>query len=138
MYTRSPNKEGINTKYHQIVARVSEDIRKAIKTNRDKLFVGVSSYRVVDRFYVKRCNQCQQYGHYEKDCENEACCGYCSGPHLSVNCQKEKNDHEQHKCVNCEKSKKEETQHSAMWYKCPTYLEMQKKLKKTIPYYQKN
>jgi PHD/YefM family antitoxin component YafN of YafNO toxin-antitoxin module len=139
VYTRPPNKEAQNSIYYQVVARVSEDVRKAIKENRDKLFVGVSSYRVVDRFYIKRCNKCQQYGHYEKDCENAECCGYCSGPHLSLNCQEvDKNAHEQHKCVNCEKSKKDPTKHSALWYKCPTYLEMQKKLKKTIPYYQKN
>ena len=28
--------------------------------------------------------------------------------------------------------------HSAFWHKCPTHIEMQKKMKKTIPFYQKN
>ena len=63
-FSRSPNMEHRN-KHYQVVARVSDEVRKAIKANKDRLFVGMSSYRVVDRFYIKRCNKCRQYGHYE-------------------------------------------------------------------------
>ena len=126
-------------KFHQIVARVSGDIRKAIKKNRDKIFADLTTYRVVDRFYIKRCNKCQKFGHYEKDCENEARCGYCCGAHSTTDCTEnpEKN-HELYKCINCKDAGKNPEKHSALWHKCPTYIEMQKKMKKTIPYHQKN
>ena len=107
--------------------------------NKDKIFVDLQAHRVVDRFYVKRCNNCQKFGHYERECEEEQRCGYCCGTHLSKDCQEIQGDnHEQFKCINCKDEGKDPSKHSAMWHKCPTYLERQKKLKKTIPYYQKN
>ena len=124
---------------HQIVARVGTEIRKAIKVNKDRVFADLSSYRIVDRFYVKRCNKCQDFGHYEKDCGNSVCCGFCcSKDHKSRDCEKASADSKEHKCANCQKKGKESIGHSSFWYKCPTYMEMQGKLKKTIPYYQKN
>ena len=139
VFSKSPTTGEGGRKYHQVVARVSEDVRKAIKASKDRLFVDLSSYRVVDRFYVKRCNKCQKFGHYEKDCENDPCCAYCSGPHMSVNCQDVDNgDHDNYKCVNCKDAHKDPNKHSALWHKCPVYMEVQRKLKKTIPYYQKN
>ena len=70
VYTKSPGGEN---KYHQVVARVSEEIRKAIKENKDRIHADLLAYRVVDRFYVKRCQNCQKFGHYEKDCDKEVC-----------------------------------------------------------------
>ena len=136
VYNKSPVGEN---KYHQVVARVSEEIRKVIKGNRDRIHADLSAYRVVDRFYVKRCNNCQKFGHYEKDCEENVCCGYCSKAHKSTDCQEvAKENHKEHQCVNCKEHGKESKGHSAMSYKCPSYVEMQSKMKKTVPYYQKN
>ena len=127
-------------KHHQIVARVGGQIRKVIKANRDKIYMNLSACRVVDRFYIKRCNKCQKFGHYEKDCQNEVCCGYCSShDHTSDDCQAvEENDYKNYKCVNCKDNKKEANGHSSLWHKCPSYIEMQSKMKSKIPYYQKN
>ena len=47
-------------------------------------------------------------------------------------------DQDSYKCVNCKDAHKDPNKHSALWHKCPVYIEVQKKLKKTIPYYQKN
>ena len=128
-----------SNKHYQVIARVGVDIRKAIKANRDRIFADLTSYRIVDRFYIKRCNNCQQFGHYEKDCKNPVCCGFCcSTDHKSKDCPKVNNESKEHKCINCQRKEKDGNGHSAMWYKCPTYVEMQSKLKKTIPYYQKN
>ena len=74
---RNSNHSDNTNHYYQVVARVSGDVRRAIKTSNDKIFVDFVAYRVVDRFYIKRCNKCQKFGHYEKDCQNEVCCGYC-------------------------------------------------------------
>ena len=138
VYCKSPTDE-CEKKYHQVVLRVSEDIRKVIRSNNNKLFADLTAYRVVDRFYVKRCNRCQKFGHYEKDCKNDECCGYCTGKHSTGKCKEvEAKDHANHKCVNCKEKGLDPNKHSAMWYKCPTYIEMQKKLKQSIPFYQKN
>ena len=70
--------------------------------------------------------------------ENDVCCGYCCKPHKSSECQEvSPESHKDHHCVNCRENGKEEIGHSSMWRKCPAYMEMQSKLKKTIPYYEK-
>ena len=126
-------------KFYQVVARVSDDIRRAIKCNDDKIYMDLVALRVVDRFFVKRCNKCQNFGHYEKDCHENACCGYCKGNHLSKDCSEvDDGDFGNYKCVNCERNHKDCKGHSTHWHKCPTYLDLQKKVKKSIPFYQKN
>ena len=79
--------EGENNTVHQVVARVSDDIREAIKAAGDKIFVGMSSHRVFDRFYVKSCAQCHRFGHYHAQCQASPCCGYCGAEdHTSKDC----------------------------------------------------
>ena len=51
-------------KHYQVIARVSPRIRDAIKSNWNRLYIGVQAIKVYDRFYVKRCNKCNQFGHY--------------------------------------------------------------------------
>ena len=141
VFAKEP-KEDANShrrKFHQVVARVSEDVRQAIKKNNDKIYIDLCAHNVVDRFFVKRCNKCQKFGHYEKDCHEHACCGYCKGNHLSKDCMDvQEGDSANYKCINCDRGGKESTGHSTHWHKCPTYMELQKKVKKSIPYYQKN
>ena len=138
IFAKEPKEDGKFKTYH-VVARVSDDIRKILEQNRNRIFLGMSSHRVIDRFYIKRCNNCLQYGHYEKDCKLDACCGYCRGKHLSKNCDKiEQGDFTNYECHNCQQSGKCHTGHSAMWTKCPTYIEAQAQMKKSIPFYQKN
>jgi hypothetical protein len=121
----------------QVVVRVSEEVRKIIKDSNDRIYVDLESYKVVDRFYIKRCNNCQQFGHYEKDCTSESHCGYCgNNGHKSSECnQVEEGDLANYKCTNCENAGKNANGHSAHWHKCPSLLDLQKKAKKGIPYY---
>ena len=64
-------------KIHQIVLRVSEEIRDIIKRNGNKIFVGFLSLRVIDRFYVKACDKCHELEHYHADCTTNAVCSFC-------------------------------------------------------------
>ena len=139
IYCRKP-REMENGKANQVVARVSDEVRKIIKNCDNKLYIDLEALRVVDRFYIKRCNNCQQFGHYEKDCSNEVRCGYCTNQHKSGDCdQVEEGDFEKYQCMNCKTAGKQHVGHSTHWHKCPTLLEQQKKIKKGIPYYnQKN
>ena len=67
------------------------------------------------------------------------CCAYCSQNHLSSECNEvEEGDYEHYNCSNCEELGEQSLGHSAMWHKCPTYLAMQKKLRKSIPYYRQS
>ena len=139
VFAKEPCEENNQRQKFQVVARVSDDIRRAIKCNDDKIYMDLLALRVVDRFFVKRCNKCQNFGHYEKDCQEDACCGYCKGNHLSKDCvDVNDGDFGNYKCVNCERGNKDGNGHSTHWHKCPSYLDLQKKLKKSIPYYQKN
>ena len=132
-----------STKYpnYQAVARVSSDIRDAIKCNGNKIYIGLMACRVTDRFYIKRCNTCQGFGHYsnfhDNDTENKTTkvCGYCSEEHLSKDCPKKTNSPSTHKCNNCIKIGKNGSGHSAFYYRCPAYLAEQNRLKSTINYY---
>ena len=132
--------EDENSKLFQIVARVSEDIRRILKSDNDKLFIGFTAHHVFDRFYVKSCAKCHRFDHYHADCQGKACCGFCSSEdHDSNNCPIHvQKDQANFKCVNCKDAGKPADGHSSHWHKCPTYLERQEKMKKDIPYYAKN
>ena len=119
--------------YFQVVARVSDDIRSSIRSAGNLLYHDLCALKVVDRFFVKRCNKCQRFGHYENECENNACCGYCKQSHSSKDCELKDND--SHKCINCERAGLEDNGHSSFSYQCPSYISEQNKVRKGIPYY---
>ena len=127
-------------KAFNVVARVSDDIREALKAANDKLYIGFAAHKITDRFYVKSCAACHRFGHYHKDCDRKACCGYCGdeaheSKHCPVHSEKVQASY---KCVNCEDAGKKSDGHSSHWHKCPVYLERQKKVMNNIPYYAKN
>ena len=138
IHTRKPTDlSTTGSKFIQVIARVSEDIRSAIKVNGDKIFTDLVSHKVLDRFYIRRCNKCQRYGHYQNTCSNSECCAYCkSAEHKSSECPlKIASQISQYKCVNCEESGKDAMGHSAHWSKCPHYISLQNKLKESMPFY---
>ena len=132
-------KSSPNNGSYMAVVRVSPKIRNAIRCVRNQVFLGITSCRVYDRFYIKRCNQCQEYGHYKAECVKPACCAYCGGGHESSVCDLKDNvNSDQLSCINCKKGGKEHSGHTTFAFNCPSYLAAQKKLKSTIPYYDKS
>lgn len=127
-----------NFSNYQVIALVSPAIRDAITANRNRLFIGLQSCRVYDRFYVKRCNKCNDFGHYRAQCTKKATCGYCaSEDHESDQCPlKISKDYSQFKCINCKRNGLPCEGHSASWFNCPSYIIAQKKMKSTISYYE--
>ena len=123
---------------HQAVIRVSDEIRYKIKSNGDRLCIGINSCPVFDRFFIKRCNHCQSFHHFHKDnggCKKAAVCALCTGNHDTRSCETPPN---MYKCANCVAAKEEDSMHAAYSLDCPCYLAEQLKLKKTISYYTKN
>ena len=131
----SPMKDQRNEGLYQAVIRVSDDIRAKIKANGNRIFIGSSSCPVYDRFYVKRCNNCQTFHHFHKDCLKPQVCANCSGHHDTRKCNKENGDY---KCINCAIGGFEDTSHKASSIDCPAYIAEQEKLRKSIFYYSKN
>ena len=130
----TPMKDQGNDGLHQAVLRVSEKIREKIKDNGNRIFIGSSSCPVYDRFFVKRCNRCQSFHHFHKECKKPEVCAYCAGAHDTRKC---KNDTGL-KCINCSIAGLQDVGHSASSFDCPTYVAEQGKLKKSIHYYTKN
>ena len=135
LFMKPPNS---NYKSYQIVARVSPAVRYAIHNKWNKLFIGATSVRVHDRFYVKRCFKCNGFGHYTAKCNGSISCGICSEEnHESKDCPHNSEAAiAHHKCINCKRGGKEYENHNAASSKCPTYVLAQTKLKGNIAYYQ--
>lgn len=135
LFVKEPSR---NIKTYTIVARVTPNIRDEIRRLGNKLYLGLAKYQVKDRFYIKRCNRCQKYHHYEKNCEITQRCGFCrSTEHRSEDCPVRNSPHSAHSCWNCEAAGKGASVyqgHNTMWYRCPTYQEEQDKLKRSIGY----
>ena len=125
--------------YHQAVIRVSESTRKRIDDNGNRLFIGLNSFPVYDRFFIKRCNRCQGLHHFQTDgtggCKKKKVCAMCSGEHDTIDCR---TDSDHYRCINCVNGGKDEFCHAAYDPQCATYCAEQDKLKKTINYYSKN
>ena len=132
-----PESSGTNRKHYQLVARVSNEIRERIKKNKDTIFVDLTAHRIVDRFYIKRCNKCQKFGHYQDNCTSDKirCVFCCSDSHCSSSCPIKNQDTSNFSCPNCKDANKDFSGHSSHWFKCPTCLEVQNKLKSSIPFY---
>ena len=123
---------------YQASIRVSEDIRDKIKENDNRLCIGINSCPVFDRFFIKRCNRCQEFHHFHNDnggCKKDKVCALCTGKHDTRDCR---TDEDHHKCNNCVKADRDEFSHAAFSHDCPSYIAEQDKLKKTIHYYSKN
>ena len=135
--TKMKNRDGI----YKATIRVSNRIRSAISRNGDRLYVGSRSCKVYDSFYVRRCFNCQKFGHHSTDCTGTTVCGFCMGNHETRKCTTNKEDINLAGCTNCKNSKRQNLQpsdlnHPAYSLDCPSYKAEQSKLKQSIPFYQ--
>ena len=122
---------------------VSNTIRDYIANgSNDRLYLGNGTCKVYDSFHVKRCFNCQKFGHISEKCDHPFACGYCAGPHETRNCQL-KNSPSQADvcCTNCKNSSVTEQhdncKHPAYSMDCPIFKSEQTKMKRSIPFYQK-
>ena len=133
VYTRAPP---AGKQFYTVAVRVAPDIRDLLKKTKMKIHLGASVHNVRDRFHVRRCNHCQGLGHYAAKCPQGTpmACGFCTKAHKSDDCPDKKKDHIHHKCINCSKNEHNEVGHSAFWNNCPSYVQAQEKMAKTISY----
>ena len=133
IYTRAPPQ---GKDFHHVTVRVSPEIRAAIKASGNKVFLSKKVCNVVDNFHVKRCNKCQDFGHYASKCTGDKpdVCGFCSENHKSRECELKEGPSHNHKCCNCAILGLTAEGHSTFSLKCPAYKIQQDKLKSSIAY----
>ena len=123
-----------NKDLYKAKVRVSEQVRKIISNANNKLNIGLRSCPVFDEFFIKRCNKCQKLYHYRDTCTAvKVVCGKCAGEHDIKDCTAEVA-----KCNNCVLANHVDTNHMTSDYKCPVYIDAQKRLESTINYYNDN
>ena len=116
-----------NASCFQVFGDVSSVLREGFCHFKDKVTLGLSSCKVYDRYNVKRCYNCQKFGHYAKDCTNEYVCGKCSENHLTKDCVSAVL-----KCSNCVQNNMDTTEHAASSQQCPSLIKRQNMLKKKL------
>ena len=117
-----------NAGMFQVFVSVSAVLRDGIKQHNDKITLGLTSCKVYDQYHVKRCNKCQFFGHYAKDCTStEDYCAKCGEMHETANCTSTLK-----KCINCVRSDVEKNDHCAFDNDCPAIVTQQEILKNII------
>ena len=116
-----------NANCFQAFASVSPTLREGIKHFKNKVTLGFTNCKVYDRYHVKRCNNCQHFGHYARECPTpeEHVCGKCGEAHITNDC-----DSENVKCVNCLRNSSEHCDHAAFDFRCPALKKQQEVEKK--------
>ena len=120
-----------NATCFQAFGSVSKTIREGFTHYGNKVTVGLATCKIYDRYHIKRCNICQHFGHYMKDCPNpdEHSCGKCGGDHSTRDCTNDIAN-----CINCVRKSVEATDHCAYSYKCTSLIEQQNLLKNRLNY----
>ena len=133
IYIREPPR---GKDYYHATVRVSPDIRSAIKSSGNKLFLSKKVCNVVDNFHVTRCNKCQEFEHYASKCTEDKpdVRGYCGQTHKSNACVLKDSPTHTHKCCNCEGVGLKAEGHTTFWKKCAAYKIQQDKLQSSIAY----
>lgn len=115
----------------QAFVRVSKIVRQGFKTFNDKITMGITTCKIYDQYNVKRCNNCQGYGHFYKDCPTSqtSVCANCGNNHSTRDCTSSTKH-----CVNCMKAKVTDSdcEHRSDDPKCPTLCKQQEKVKANL------
>ena len=111
----------IDAEVFQATFKVSKDIRKILKNHGDRVIVGITSCKVYDRVFPKRCATCQNYGHFfaQCPCKDEPFCALCGKDHETINCPTP--DLLEKKCINCMRNKLDNANHAATSTHCPIF-----------------
>ena len=118
-----------NENRYQIFCDLSSVLREGFHQYNDKLTLGLSSCKVYDRYNVKRCYNCQNFGHIAKDCPTKETpvCGKCSEEHNTIDCQTPNP-----RCINCVRNNCEDLHHPTSSIQCPSLVKEREQLKKKL------
>ena len=110
----------------QAFARVSKLVRQGFKTYNDKVTIGLNTCKIYDQYHIKRCNNCQGFGHFYKDCPTPqtSVCAKCGENHATKDCSSSSTH-----CVNCASAELSDLEHRSDDHNCPSLRKQQEKLK---------
>ena len=92
--------------YNYAVIKVDPKVKEAIESKGNKIFIGMASCKVSERYHLLQCYRCQRFGHKRESDRcclhntNTEICMYCSANHASRTCPFKSNKTEL-KCNNC-------------------------------------
>ena len=117
-----------NENIYQAFARVSDALHSGLSHFGNRVTIGLSSCRIYNQYFVKRCYNCQHFGHFMKDCptSDEHTCGKCSGNHKTMVCETGTL-----KCVNCMRENLGNVGHETNDKGCPCIQKQQEQIKLT-------
>ena len=78
------------------VVKVDESVHQVIKAQGSKVYIGLSSCKVSQRYHLLQCYSCQEFGHKvgSEKCslknEEKVVCLYCAKNHSSKSCPHKK------------------------------------------------
>ena len=133
-------------RFYTVALKVSPSIRRyLLEKQGGRLFIGNQCFPFEDRFHLRVCYHCQQYGHLSDQCPKKAedpICLYCSQRHASKNCPF-KNDRLKYSCNRCLESPNKDITaaaqgHTANDPTCPITLAEIKRLQSKTEFLSKN
>ena len=111
-----------SSRYKNVLVKCSPEIRNhVIKNNDGYLYVGLTSCKTFDHFFVPQCFHCYKFNHFARDCPDKdkpQTCGRCSGNHKTNECR----NNNRQKCVNCSQSRGNDFKHFSYSKDCPSLL----------------
>ena len=128
IYSVRPLKK--NPERFQVFASVSSTLREGMLHFGDKVSLGFTSCRIFDRVNVKRCFNCQKFGHYMKECPtpDATVCGKCaSNDHITRDCSSFDTE-----CINCVREGLTDFAHYTNSIECPVLVRQQNILKRRL------
>lgn len=87
------------------------------------VFIDFQRYSLTQYKDIKRCYNCQAFGHYSGSCKEEARCQNCGDGHNTRDCNSSVSS-----CANCKKNNHDDTSHNANSLDCPVYQAYRKDL----------
>ena len=106
---------------------VSSFLLEGLHYYNDKVTIGLVSCKVYNQYNVKRCYNCQKFGHYVKECPTKEVpiCGKCSENHQTKYCETF-----ERKCINCVNNNIEHFHNDTSSKECLLLIKEQNNLKK--------
>ena len=115
--------------YKHAVIKLSPEIRSLILRRNGQIYVGLSSCKAYDRFWVTQCYHCQGFGHISSGCSKKndpPTCSHCAGRHESKTCSNKSAPC----CCNCSaiEDRSVSVAHFASSVDCPSMLAQRQRI----------